>query len=402
MRILVVSPWLPSIAGGAAIRTLNLVKLASHRHEVSVISFVQPHEQDLVPMLRSQVYRLELVPFAPHTPPKKWPNRLRGWYRLLFDKRPEFARTYPVLDLLGPVQQLIRDLSVDVVQVESLLLAEVLQVTGDVPAILSTHNVESIILQRGLAFAANPIRRLQGRLAWRKLQNFEQEWVSRYPACLAVSDGDAALLSCMAPAAKIHVVPNGVDCTYFSPPSEIEGPDLKSVVFVGNMAYEPNVDGAEFFCREIWPLILSECPDASLSIVGARPSPRVLALQSLPNVRVTGYVDDIRPHFWQAAVSIVPLRVGGGTRFKILESLAARCPVVSTTVGAEGLNLRAGHDLLLGNSAGEFASCTVRILSDRFLRDRLASQGQATVRQRYDWRQISQLLEPVYEGVRKR
>jgi glycosyltransferase involved in cell wall biosynthesis len=268
---------------------------------------------------------------------------------------------------------------------------------GDLPAVLDEHNVESEIAKRRQASILNPIHALRDYLAWKKLLKFETYWLRKFSVCLAVSDRDADTLKRMGGGTEIYVVPNGVDTVHFAPPEPpVSRRDL-SIVFVGTMHYRPNVDGVLFFCHQVWPSIQDALPNVKLTIVGARPVPEVVALRSLPGVSVTGFVDDVRPYLWQATVSVVPLRIGGGTRLKILESLAAGCPVVSTSIGAEGLDLEPGIDLLLADHPDEFAASTIRLLTDLGLREQLALCGQQTVGRLYDWKRIARRSERAYQ-----
>jgi glycosyltransferase involved in cell wall biosynthesis len=397
MRILFVTPMVPSVAGGAPTRTFNLLRELSIEHEISVLTIVQPSEFCWISALESYCERVDVVPYKGFTPSGKWSNRLRGWWRLFVDSRPEYARTYPIERMRKPLQSLVDALHPDVVHFAHLFTAELLPYVGSLPAVLDEHNVEFEIAKGRQTLARNPIHVFRDCLAWRKLLRFETHWTRRFPVCLAVSDRDADILKRIAGAAEIHVVPNGVDTAFFAPPNAMVPKPGPSIVFAGTMHYQPNVDGILFFCHQIWPFIRQALPGVKLTIVGAKPVPEVVALQSLSGVSVTGFVEDIRPYFWQATASVVPLRVGGGTRLKVLESLAAGCPVVSTTIGAEGLHLEPGADILLADDPEGFAAHTIRLLIDRRLGEQLAFRGQQTVRRLYDWKSIVRRVEPAYQ-----
>src|SRR5262249_37897863 len=172
-----------------------------------------------------------------------------------------------------------------------------------------------------------------------------------------------------------------------------------NLVFVGSMSYLPNVDAAEFFVRDVLPLIAAEMPEVTLSIVGARPAASVQRLAADPHVRVTGLVDDVRPYYAAAAAAIVPLRIGGGVRMKILESMALGVPILSTRVGAEGLGLTDGSDLLLADTPADLAAAAIRLLGDPGLRDRLAAHARQTALRRFSWEAVVQTLEDVYASI---
>jgi glycosyltransferase involved in cell wall biosynthesis len=165
------------------------------------------------------------------------------------------------------------------------------------------------------------------------------------------------------------------------------------LLFFGTLSYGPNADGLVWFCEQVLPRVRQSKPDVRLEVVGLDPPPRVTALGRLPGVQVTGFVPDIRPKLWSATMCVVPLLAGGGTRLKILEALAAGCPVISTTVGAEGLELMDGKHLLIADDPEEFARDVVALLESDALRHRLADAGRRAVAEKYDWQEIAPRLE---------
>ncbi len=182
---------------------------------------------------------------------------------------------------------------------------------------------------------------------------------------------------------------------YFKPRPTNPPSDGCTVMFFGALNYFPNQDGLLYFLREVWSLIEKSNPKARLKIVGQHPTPEILAHQG-PRVEVAGKVDDLRPHLASAAVSIAPLRIGGGTRFKILEAMAMAKPVVSTSLGAEGIDAEPGRHLLLGDDAASFAAAVSRVLGDPQLGSRLGREGRALVEERYSWASAAQTLEGLY------
>jgi glycosyltransferase involved in cell wall biosynthesis len=334
---------------------------------------------------------IELVPFEGFPTIGKWRNRIQGWYQILCRRRPRCANTFPLARMRPVLREFAKKHMVDVVIFEFLLIAELSTELKGLPKILVEHNVESDIKKRALQEATNPIHKLRDWLTWRKLLRFEKEWVQRFPVCVAVSERDAERLREMAPQTEFHVVPNGVDVQHFAPEDSIR--DVNTLLFFGTLNYGPNVEGLLWFCDEIWPKIRSEKPIAKLEVVGLDPSPRVLELDRLPGVQVTGFVPDIRSKLWSATVCVVPLRVGGGTRLKILEALAAGCPVVSTTVGAEGLAVINEEHLLIRDKPKQFAEGVAALLESERLRKELAKRGRELVEQQYDWQQIGSVME---------
>lgn len=400
MRILFVAPTLPIPTSGGRTRLFNLIKQLASRHEVSVISFVQPSEADLVPMVEPYCDHVELVPFEGFEPLSKWRNRLRGWGRILFSRRPGYAYTFPVDRMRTPLYRFLQTHSFDVVVFEMLYLVELLGQVRNTPAILAEQNVESDIVRRPYSKASNPVHKLRDWLIWRKLLAFERRWVRRFSVCVAVSEHDAAMLREMSPATQVHVVPNGVDSRSFAP--RTNQPDAETLLFFGTLSYGPNAEGLIWFCQEILPRVRRSKPDVKLEVVGLNPPPRMVDLGRLPGVQVIGFVPDIRPKLWSATICVVPLLVGGGTRLKILEALAAGCPVISTAIGAEGLSLVAGEHLLIADTPDQFAQGILALLESAELRRRLADAGREAVTQRYDWEQIALQLESACEQAVRR
>lgn len=211
---------------------------------------------------------------------------------------------------------------------------------------------------------------------------------------IAVSDIDAKRFRDMFGVTEVSVVPTGVDVGYFSPPTETIRP-AANLVFTGSMDWLPNIDGAEWFVTEVFPIIRAHRPDCGLVLAGRNPDPRVMALSHVAGVHATGTVSDIRPFLWGSSVSIVPLRIGGGTRLKIYEAMAARVPVVSTTVGAEGLTYHPGVDIEIADDPQGFADACLRLVEAPERRRAMAEAAWNMVKQEVSWESVSVRFEEV-------
>jgi glycosyltransferase involved in cell wall biosynthesis len=211
-----------------------------------------------------------------------------------------------------------------------------------------------------------------------------------------MSETDRQVLLAANPRLRVEVAPNGVDTHAFRPLPAPEGPP--ALVFVGNMSYPPCVDAMVWFCSEILPLIRAQRPGVEMWIVGINPAPEVRRLEG-DGVHVTGRVPDVTPYYERSGVSVVPIRAGGGTRLKILEAMALGRPVVSTTIGAEGLDIMDGNHVLLADDPRQFAEKTLQLLSDAELYRRLAADGRALAVNRYDWDVIARDLLRVFSDV---
>jgi sugar transferase (PEP-CTERM/EpsH1 system associated) len=257
--------------------------------------------------------------------------------------------------------------------------------------LVSAHNIEADIWQRYYEAERNRMRRWYVGRQWRKVERFERSALKWVDSAVAVSDRDCARLIEKHPELKAAVVPNGVDLEYFRPTAQPVR--RRHVVFTGSMDWRPNQDAARYFVLEILPLLRQAYPDLECTFVGRDPPLHTRALASVPGVRVTGTVDDVRPYVERATVYVVPLRIGGGTRLKILEAMAMGRAVVSTTVGAEGLDIVHGRHVLLADSPRDFAASVLRLLNDPELCGRLAAEGRRVVEQQYGWSALADRFE---------
>jgi glycosyltransferase involved in cell wall biosynthesis len=265
-----------------------------------------------------------------------------------------------------------------------------------IPAVLFQHNVESEIWRRHATNGSGPVRKLIYGLEFSKMLRYEQKMVQRFDHVIAVSEHDKKLMTTWVDPARVTVVPTGVDTGQFCP-SPQPGQETPLVVFVGAMDWEPNVDATKYFCAEIWPLVLAKIPEAKFRIVGRNPDRRVQALAG-SSVEVTGRVPSVVEHLREAAVVVVPLRVGGGTRLKIYEAMAVGKAVVSTTVGAEGLDVHHGRDMILADSPVEFAESVITLLRDADLRSR-QGRAAAELAANYGWPRIARKFSEVLLGL---
>jgi glycosyltransferase involved in cell wall biosynthesis len=265
-----------------------------------------------------------------------------------------------------------------------------------IPTVLFQHNVESILWNRQSRHEPNIIKRLVFKLEAAKMARYERATVARFHHVIAVSDNDRDEMSKMAEPSRISVVPTGVDLNQYSAAAG-ESAIEPLVIFVGSMDWEANIDGVDYFCREIWPAVRARVPASRLRIVGRNPHARVKRLAD-DFVEVTGTVPSVMEHLREAAVIVVPLRIGGGTRLKIYEAMAMGKAVVSTTIGAEGLDVTDERDILLEDTAEGFADSVIRLLKDTELRRSIESAA-AQQAARYDWSRIAERFEEVLERV---
>jgi sugar transferase (PEP-CTERM/EpsH1 system associated) len=261
-----------------------------------------------------------------------------------------------------------------------------------IPCVLFQHNVESSLWQRMAAVESNPVKKLSFAIESAKMTRYERTTLGRFHHIIAVSEHDRQQMLQMNPGCQITVVPTGVDTQKFNvaPASSTRPP---RVVFTGSMDWEPNVDAVDYFCSEIWPRIRAAFPDAIFQIVGRNPFAKVQRLAS-ESVQVTGTVPSVAEYLERASVVVVPLRIGGGTRLKIFEAMAMGKALVSTSIGAEGLEVESGRDLLLADEAQSFADAVILLLRDAALRRRL-EQAAVRLAAQYDWSHVVKQFDEV-------
>lgn len=395
MKILWVKPGklLPLDTGGK-LRTYNILRHLAATHELTYLSYYggqrdQAYEREILAHLPGTVSVYTAAPEA--TGSARYFDYLRHFPHPAPYSISKFAAPQVRKLLLEWIPQRKFEVAVCDFLASTLNFPDKLAT----PTALFQHNVETILWKRKAEFEAQLAERMVSKIEYAKMRRFEPEQARRFHHVIAVSETDRETMSSMVGRGHISVVPTGVDLSkyQYDPDARPSGP---LVVFTGSMDWAPNIDGVEFFCNEIWPRVLAKVPAARFRIVGRDPQPRVKALAS-KNVEVTGTVPSIVDHLREAAVFVVPLRIGGGTRIKIYEGMAMGKATVSTTIGAEGLDVQHGRDILLEDSPAGFANAIVTFLQNEEVRRRYEAAAATTARQ-YDW---SVITEQFVEVLRK-
>jgi glycosyltransferase involved in cell wall biosynthesis len=388
-----VLPYPPD--SGPKVKTWNVIKYLAQGHEVTLVSFVRGDQSEDIRHLREYCHAVHTLPMGR--------GALRDlWYMFLsFITRQPFLM---VRDDRAAMRQLVDRLAqethFDVVHADQLNMAQyALRVPGAF-RVIDAHNALWLLYQRlWKTMRPGPRKWLLGR-DWRLLRAYEGWVCNEFDVVLAVSEEDkAALQEAAGREREIAVIPIAIDTDEVQvvpPPTS-----TPHILHVGTMYWPPNIDGVLWFLREIWPLIRERRPDAVFDVVGSRPPAEILAYgENDSGVNVTGYVADIAPYLAQAGVFIVPLRAGGGMRVKILNALAQGLPIVSTTLGAEGITVTPGHDILIADEPADFATAVLRLLDDPALATRLRENGRRLAEQVYDYRQACRPLDDVYRQAR--
>ncbi len=385
---------------GGRIRTYQMLRELVKRHRVTYLTLddgaAAPDAAE-----RASEYCHELVR-VPHRAPKKFTP---GFYvhvaRTLLSPLPYAVARYRSRAMREEIVRRVARGDVDLLVCD--FLAPSVNVPEDLPVrrLLFQHNVEASIWERHAQVAKHPVYRALYRGQWRRMRRFEGRECARYDRVVAVSEEDAERMRRDYGVRDVASIPTGVDTEFFRPgPPERVVPS--SLVFTGSMDWLPNQDAIRFLVEQFLPRLRATVPDVTLTVVGRDPPPAlVAACADDPGITFTGWVEDVRPYIERAAVYVVPIRIGGGTRLKIYEAMAMEKPVVSTTVGAEGLPLVDGQHILLADSPDAFADAVVRLLRDPVGARDLASRGATYVRERFGWDRVAATFSEICEETVK-
>lgn len=400
MRILLITNSLPyPPSHGGKVRAWHLLRQIAQHHDVTLLSLLESaSDTQFFPHLQQYSVQVEgVVKQRRRSKKKLLPHLLRT----MLKGQPRRNGLAHYEEMENKVRELTHSQHFDIIQIEQSTMAPYVEFISD------TNNRAARLINLYDVGAAqfDSITKVQSDFRsrfWTWFDSFLlRHWESIYVAshfdkCIVVSAVDRDILRRGNPNLEPVVVPNGVDTTqqHLLPQPTASN----EIIFVGNMRYMPNVDGAIFFCKEVFPLIKRKVPEVTLSLVGSTPMNVVQSLAA-EDVTVTGYVESVIPYYQQAAASVVPLRAGSGTRLKILESMALGRPVVSTTLGCEGLTVTHGENILIADSPTDFADQTIRLLTDHQLRQYLVTNARQLVETTYDWQAIAQKMLQIYDEV---
>jgi sugar transferase (PEP-CTERM/EpsH1 system associated) len=383
------TPW--PLDTGAKLRNYHLARVLAMQTRILLLAFGD--QQNDTSALEKVYQRIVTVP---RPPAYSFAKVLRG----AVGRTPLPLLNYTTDQMMKALARVLAENDFDVMQVESIHLMNYLPVIraarGRPLIVCDWHNIESDLMSQYAEREQSVARKTYARRTARLMNEFEMKALNEFDAHIMVSEQDAQRLRRMNPRARIFVIENGVDVSHYA--TEESGRKTR-IVFVGSMDYHANIDGAIYFGRQVWPTVRAKKPELVFTIVGRDPSPEVRDLSSIDGVEVTGSIDDVRPFYREAIAAVVPLNVGGGSRLKILEAMAAGVPVVSTTLGAQGLDVNDGENILLTDGPGQTAEAVNRIIGDHELRTRLIYGGYTLVRKRYDWSTLGAKLLDQYQTL---
>ena len=401
MRVLFLSQIVPYPPhGGVLQRGFNLVRELGRHAEVHLLAFVHPDvlptEKHLADSRKALSEFCATVEYFSLWPKQSKLHTLAAAGLSTVSSDPFSVIAHRSAGFRRSVEEHLARLAFDVLHVDTIALCQFIPDGCKVPTVVTHHNIESMLMARRAAVERRPLHKRFLARESAKLEHYERVNSPRVDGNVMMSVPDAAALERLAPGVRMAIVPNGVDTAYFTP-GEGETPAL---IYTGGMNMFANNDAVMHFLREIWPAIRAAHPEVVFYAVGQDPPAELGAIaEQDPRVIVTGYVDDVRPYVRKAAVYVVPLRVGGGTRLKVLDAMAMGKAMVSTSIGCEGINVADGTHLVIADAPDDFARSVVALLNDPGRRRELSRAARARVEELYAWPVVGRQLLDAYRAA---
>ena len=404
LNILIITPQIPyPPQQGASLRNWHIIRSLAQNHTVSLLSFQEPDQEtdpSVIQLLYSTCENATFIPTPDHTIGRRLTHLVTSPY-------PDMGHRLQSDPFTAALQTLLTDHAFDIVQIEGIELARTIdtirQHSPHSKIIFDNHNAETALQQRTFLTDIKQPRRWVGAaysaVQVLKLGRFERWACQTADGVTAVSATDASLLDQLRQRPpRTAPIPNTIDITHYTPPTTDAPLPRHDLVFTGKMDYRPNVDAMIWFTSEIWPKLRQTFPDLTLAIVGQKPHARLKPLADEPGITLTGFVPDVKPYLYGATAVVMPLRMGSGTRLKLLEAMAAHKPIVSTTIGAEGFPITSGKELILADTTADTISLITQLLQSPSQQKHLIQHAAQFVKQ-YDWHAVAPQFEALYSQL---
>lgn len=388
MKILFISydfPYPPS--GGSISRDYNLIKQLSKTNELYWINRT----------IRGRVkdeYKLEMKKYFKEMKifEKEFDHNAVNFLKCMLKGKPYILKRFESEEMKSTVKEMTERIQFDLILCDHIYLAQIIpdEISGKIPVIPNNEDCGFTYYKR-MSENSGLIRKLYAGIEWKNLLKYEIDILKKYNVYVTTSEKEKQLLSEHYDKANVFVLDNGVDTEYFYPNGRFKN-ENPVLVFTAWFGYHPNTDAAVYFVKNIFPIIKKEIPGTKFYIVGKEPPERVKMLESTEGVTVTGYVDDVRTYLSMADVSVIPLRIGGGTRIKILESMAMKVPVVSTELGAEGLDVEDNKNIMIASDENEFAEKVLTLIRDKKMSEFISVNGKKLIDEKYDWNKLGKKM----------
>lgn len=402
MKILFLSQIVPYPPhGGVLQRGYNILREISKNFEVHLLAFLHP---DILPsQALVEESRQELGKFCTNIeyfqlwPKKSLFHKYFAFYFGLFSKKPFSVLAHRSKLFQWRLAEILATGEINIIHFDTIALAQYYNKKMSCPAVITHHNIESHLMARRAKVEKNVLNKLYLHLQAKRLEQYEIIQSPKFDVNIMMSEIDAEALKQQAPLVITSVIPNGVDTKYFHPRPGHETP---AVIYTGGMNMYANKDAVLYFLEKIWPLVKLKRPDATFFAVGQDPPTEIknISLKD-QSIQVTGYVDDIRPYVAKSSVYIVPLRVGGGTRLKVLDAMAQGKAIVSTSIGCEGIETVSGKNIIIADDPPVFAQEIIALFDDQYKRKKLGMAARKMVESKYSWDVIGKQLEDLYKKM---
>jgi glycosyltransferase involved in cell wall biosynthesis len=394
MRVLFVSAWFPYPPdNGSRIRAYNLIRSLSSRHQVYLVSLLQEDS------LRENAEHLSGICEVVSLHESRWfvPGTAKSVLGFFSPRPRSCVDTYDP-SVSAAVAEAIRRVSPDVVIASTLGVVEYIPRHLATPTVLDEHNCEYAVLKRNAEGQVGVVKQLRYGLRWRKFARWEASVCRGFDCVVMVSEKDREMLLAVAPDLEdVRVVPNGVDTDYYDCGGR--SPEPNALLYNGALTYGANLDAVRYYARRIYPALERRLPGTKLRVTGRAQGVDLSGIADSSGVELTGYVSDIRDVLRRSLVCVVPLRQGGGSRLKILEAMASGLPVVSTSLGAEGIECTDGENILISDTPEGFAEWVARLVADADLSARISRSARRLVEEKYSWRMIGGAFTDIVESV---
>ncbi|MES9969197.1 MAG: glycosyltransferase family 4 protein [Candidatus Thiodiazotropha sp.] len=402
MNILFLSQIIPYPPhGGVLQRGYNIIREIGKENRVYLLAFHHPDTISSDSLLQESKHELSKFCTEIHYF-KLWPkqsklHKLIAFVMGFFYPLPFSVLAHKSYKLRKKIEQLINDNNIDIVHIDTVGLSQYKQFIKDIPCLVTHHNIESSLMARRSKVESTWFTRYYVAKQSEKLRAYEASESAKYPVNAMMSKTDAEELKEMSPGVNTVIVPNGVDIEYFK---NLKEEEENAIIYTGGMNMFANKDAVMYLINDIWPAVKVKIPDIKFYIIGQDPPKELISYASTdPGIQVLGYVDDIRPYVAKSAIYVVPLRVGGGTRLKVLDALAQGKAIVSTSIGSEGIEVSDRNNVYLEDSAEGFASSIVELINDEERRKELGNQARKLAEQKYAWPSIATKLIDAYQSI---
>jgi polysaccharide biosynthesis protein PslH len=392
MNILMITPFFPYPAEfGGTIRTYHLAKELAKNNDLFLLSF-KDRENIEPDKVKEFCKNVEIILFSED-------SKRKVQLKTLFAKKSYQTRQYDSDAMQNAINATIKANNIDLLFIEFSQMG-FFYIPKDIPMLLDEHNIEFDLLNRMSKKDSFSFRKLYNKIEAIKFKKEELSFIAKSTLTITTSKRDISIIKTHLPDARTAEIINGVDCAEFAKPDDIN-PEKNSAIFTGAMNYFPNDEGVNFFMKDIYPFIKKKEPNFKVTIVGSDPSEKIKSYKS-ENINVTGFVKDVKPYMWNSSVFIVPLRMGGGTRFKVVEAMAAGIPVVSTSLGCEGIPAKDGEHLLIRDNPADFADAVFEAATNQELSQKLRENGIKFAKENVDWEIVgSKLNKEIIDAVKE-